>query len=142
MVWRLSRSSSRPLCGRIEALSNASRPVRQRLDTAPGGPYSTSGPTCTASYAEREADGSRVGGGFPWLAGRRHTDDLVGGLASPPRSADQSRGLFPQRVHVLRREPRLDTEPVTLRDPFPERRRDQHPGPLLATEQACERLRV
>src|SRR3954469_17610569 len=37
------RSSSRPLCGRIETLRNTSRPVQQRLDTAPGGAYSTNG---------------------------------------------------------------------------------------------------
>ena len=38
-IW----SPSRPLCGRIETLPNPSRHVGRRLDTAPGGAYSTGG---------------------------------------------------------------------------------------------------
>jgi hypothetical protein len=46
-----ARSSSRPLCGRIETLPKPSRRVEQSLDTAPGGAYSTN-----ALVVERRLD--------------------------------------------------------------------------------------
>ena len=76
----IPRSSSRPLRGRIETLSNASRLVQGRLDTAPGGAYSTTG--SRSPINPRCLTPRLVGASQRFASGRQGADVKVGGMTT------------------------------------------------------------